>query len=167
MIRFYITTALLLVSLTATAQTLPARSVPVPPPVPTSSALNAPLPKGPSSSATSNNPFAPRAEAAATPALAAADLLPPPPPPPTEQSVRAQVESAFRSNGTRVGRVNGQTFFKLDKDYLFVPTGLEDAQPVVSNKPNTPAAAPVAPGLRTVTAGANPVTTQPQSTPGR
>ena len=132
MTRIPLLGALLAASLAAHAQTAPA--------IP---AVPSPLP--PAVSSSGNNPFAPRVSAPA-PATTATPQAVPVPVQMTEESVKANVESSFRAQGDRVGRVNGQTFFKISADkkssYLFVPTGLQDAQPVVPNARSVPDAVP-------------------------
>jgi hypothetical protein len=127
----------LLLGTTAYAQTPPNRTA-VPSPLPASATTATPVvPQAAPSSGASSNPFAPKSVAVAPLQPPPTEIVPPPPPPKTEESVRADVESAFRARGARVGRVNGQTFFKLENSYLFVPTGLEDAQPVVPAEGHT------------------------------
>jgi hypothetical protein len=123
MTRIPLLGALLVASLAVHAQTAPATP-----------AVPSPLP--PAASSPGNNPFAPRVSAPVT-ATSALPQVAPAPAQMTEESVKANVESSFRAQGDRVGRVNGQTFFKISADnkstYLFIPTGLQDAQPVVPN----------------------------------
>jgi len=127
MTRIPLLGALLVASLAVHAQTAPPKP-----------AVPSPLP--PAAASPGNNPFAPRASTSSSPTVAAP--IAPPPVQITEESVRANVESSFRAQGDRVGRVNGQTFFKISADkkssYLFIPTGLQDAQPVVPNARSVP-----------------------------
>ena len=157
-------TALLLVSFALYAQPKPAATPTVPPPVPVATPAAAPA-----ASAAGGNPFAPRA---ATPTTTTGTPFTPGPfvpPKPTEDQYRENTETAFRGDGHRVGRVNGLTFFKLEKSYLFVETSFEDRQPVVSPEKLKAAAnvgQPAVPSAAPVPGSALPIAPAPMAAPG-